>query len=252
MSEFEGAKQVEAWSKPPVAGCNQSTVEIAKQPLSWYRDNVQTLYENQYSQPSCWEDRYRRFMKLDDTDHKTIMDFGCGFGLDALSYLAKNYGNSIILADIVPSNLIVATNCILSQAYAPRAMVLATVDTPFFQSDPIDIFHSAGVLHHTPFVRSILKRAVEILNEDGEIRLMLYTDHLWRIATRTEPGSIEQDVRHHPMFDHYVRFCDAVGSYSDWYSREKLEYRFGDFLEITFFDYLREDKGYCVCHMKPK
>jgi len=250
VSTFDVAKQLEAWSNPPVAGCNQSTVEVAKFPPSWYKKNVTEIYKNQYSQPSSWEDRYRKFLKLDTTHNKTIMDFGCGFGMDALSYAIHR--NKVILADVIPSNLIVATNCLFSQKCAPEAAILATIEAPFFQSDPIDIFHASGVLHHTPYVREILQRAAGVLKEAGEIRLMLYTDNLWRIATRTEPGPIEQDVRHHPMFQHYVRFCDAVGGYSDWYSREKIEYRFGDFLEITFFDYLREDKGYCVCHLKPK
>ena len=63
------------------------------------------------------------------------------------------------------------------------------------------------------------------LRPGGELRLMVYSDEAWRLATGTEPpmGKVED----HPDFELFWQTWDAIGGYADWYDRDMLERRFG-------------------------
>ena len=90
------------------------------------------------------------------------------------------------------------------------------------QSKKIDIFYSNGVLHHTPHIKEILTRTIKILNQDGEIRLLLYSDKMWSALTETLPPSPDFDIRKHNKYWDFVRGADLVGQYADFYSEEKI------------------------------
>lgn len=62
----------------------------------------------------------------------------------------------------------------------------------------------------------------------------------------------DSDVTEHPLFRKFLRAFDRVGHHADWYSRESLEWRFGDLIKITMYEYITNDDRYCVARMIPK
>ncbi len=198
-----------------------------------------------------FRNRWRELSGVDSLRGKHVLDFGCGFGIESLQF-ARN-GNRVSLADILPSNLALAERILKLHGFSPLEVVQATNEFPFFSlRNSLDVFYSHGVLHHTPKIREILKRACELLAPGGEIRLMLYSDEAWKIATGAGLPPVSEEVTSHPSFFKYVRFFDSYGEYADWYNREKLESRFGDFLTINSVDYFTRDGRFLMTTMVPK
>lgn len=243
---IDPVRQRQAWSTPPIGGRNVATSELLQMTPMMVRDWVRITWNDQYGQPSNFDGGYRRHLGLDDTRNKRVMDFGCGFGFDALSYART--GNQVILADIVDNNLAAANAVLRSEGYEAERLLPVSFDWPFFEyrHPGIDVFHASGVLHHTPHAPGILERAAEILAPGGEMRLMLYTNHLFRIATGEDPGDLFSDVTEHPAFARYVRFCDAVGDYADWYTKDRLGACLPEGWLVAKWHYLRPDRGYAV------
>ncbi len=251
MFDFE--EQRRAWSKPPIGGENTDSNTIANLPRRELRQWIERMWVKQYSedtQPSNWRGLYRKGLKLDTRGTGVVMDFGCGFGFDALSYARA--GHSVILADISRSNLRAAAAVLVEMGYKDKlvASLVCSGEEPFFYPQgPINIFHASGVLHHTPHARGILERMRDCLAVDGEVRLMLYTDVLWRIATGKEPPSYDDMTPED--FAAFVRYCDAVGDYADFYTPEKLADLVEDLFTVESWSPIREDGGYAVAILKP-
>ena len=166
--------------------------------------------------------------------------------MEALQF-AKN-SNSVILADINPQCLAVAKRTLGIRNFSSLETLNIESEYPFFRTHhKIDLFYSNGVLHHTPKFREILLRVCEILDKNGEIILMLYSDIGWKIATnKTSLPKVNEDVRHSKHFDKFVRFFDSVGLYADWYNEEKLNHVVGDFLKIKNIKYITNDQRYLM------
>lgn len=245
------------WARVPVDNIAYADPEQLKNmPDDQFRELVKRFEENRYNL-SGWrnyQNKWRDYLGLDNTSGKTVLDFGCGFGIESLQFVKA--GNSVILADINRSSLTTAERCLGSYGVKSLQALVVTGDEPFFdmngQNSSYDIFYSNGVLHHTPRFREILLRACENLVDDGEIRLMLYSDVGWVTATNQQLPEVSEDVTTNPAFWKFVRFFDEVGTYADWYNREKLEHVVGDFLDVVFCEYITNDDRYLVCTLKKK
>lgn len=248
---------VKEWARIPVDNIAYVNPEQLKNvPDDQFRELVKRFEENRYSL-SGWrnyKNKWRDYLGLDTTKNKTILDFGCGFGIESLQFVKSE--NRIILADINRSSLITAERCLGSYGFKSLQTLVVTGDAPFFDMNgqilSYDIFYSNGVLHHTPRLREILKRACENLANDGEIRLMLYSDVGWVTATNEQLPEVDEDITTNPSFWKFVRFFDEVGTYADWYNREKLEHVVGDFLDVVFCEYITDDDRYLVAVLKKK
>lgn len=213
--------------------------------LTWPDDKalefIRRFEMNRYGGPRNWKGLWRSTLGLDTTHGKRIMDYGCGFGIEALQFCRS--GNEVVLSDIHRTNEEAAARVLRLSGYK-RALL----------SDlgKVDVFYSNGCLHHTPAILEILHWAVHILSPEGEIRVLLYSDKAWTIKTSTPLPTIEADVMEAPAFLRFVRAMDDVGEYADWYNREKLEYRVGDFLTIERFDYIMENGMFCTATLRPK
>lgn len=245
------------WARVPVDNIAYADPEQLKNmPAAEFKELVKRFEENRYS-ISGWRNhqhKWRDYLGLDTTRNKMVLDFGCGFGIESLQFVKT--GNNVILADINQSSLDTATRCLGVNGFKALQTVLVSGEVPFFnlegQSRAYDIFYSNGVLHHTPRFREILLRACEHLADDGEIRLMLYSDVGWVIATNEQLPEVSEDVTTNPSFWKFVRFFDEVGTYADWYNREKLEHVVGDFLDVVFCEYITNDDRYLVSTLKKK
>lgn len=249
---YDFAKNAEAWASPPV---DDKGYMPSAQFASWSPEELRefaTAFEKtRYDTAGRrnWNNRWVEGLRLDKTTDKFVMDFGCGFGIDGLQYLKA--GNYVTFADIHSNNWKAALR--ISGAfgfYLERGALQVSGEPPYFCDIKFDIFHASGSLHHTPEARGVLLRAVECLNPDGEIRLLLRTDKAWTQATGTPPPPIDADVAKHPKFMKYVRAFDGVGDYCDWYSLDKINYKFGDFLSVKHFEYITEKGTLCVAILK--
>ncbi len=247
---FEDQKQ--AWSSPPV----DDKGYFSSKELLGYSDTellalISTMEITRYLGDRNYENKWRKYLGLDDTFNKKILDFGCGVGIDALQF--AKMGNKIYLADIVLNNIKLSQRVLSLHKFEADSVNLITNKYPFVNiSEKVDVFYCSGVLHHIPYAREVIKRALELLTKDGEIRLMLYSDKGWEIQTETSLPPIEQDITTHSSFNKFVRRFDGVGNYADWYNREKLEYKFGDIVNIDFCEYICSDDRYLVTILKPK
>ncbi|MEM7197485.1 MAG: methyltransferase domain-containing protein [Pseudomonadota bacterium] len=193
---------------------------------------------------------WRSSMMLDDTHDKTIIDYGCGFGMESLQ-LAKT-GNRMILCDILQSNIALAKRILELHGFSPLDTVHATIDSPFFTTrHPIDIFYSNGVMHHTPYFREILTQATRMMHAKSEIRLWLYSDIRWQSVSGDSQCDPHMDITQHPCFAKFVYVQDGAGVYADWYNLERFLYRVGDLFKVTFCQYISDGIGF-VIHARPK
>jgi len=249
---FNTAKQ--QWKRVPVDNIAYlDPDQIRYMSDAEFLDLVRKFEFNRYGSHGWrnFKGKWREKLGLDTTTDKVVLDFGCGLGIESIQFAKKK--NRVILADINQSSLDVATRGLKLFGATPLQTCLATGEYPYFTVEgQYDIFYSNGVLHHTPEMPAILKRATENLKDDGEVRLMLYSDKGWKLATGTAIPPVDQPVSTNHHFWQFVRFFDEVGMYADWYNREKLEHYLGSFLTVVSCDYITTDDRYLVAILKKK
>ena len=245
----------EQWSKVPVDDVGYIPVSS----MLTMRDKelcgvVETFRATRYSKTGWrnYQNKWRELLRLDSTSNKVIMDFGCGMGIESLEFAKWN--NQIILADINIENILLAERVMRLHGYAPIEKLAVGEKEPFFlvPAKKIDVFYANGVLHHTPLIREILQRAVKMLSPNGEIRLMLYSDKGWTIATGKPAPAPDSDVTKQPEFQKFAAYFDGVGYYANWFNKERLNYFVGDFLSIQNIEYITKDERYLVAVLKQK
>ncbi|OGW80112.1 MAG: hypothetical protein A2Z83_08730 [Omnitrophica bacterium GWA2_52_8] len=251
---YDFLKAKHEWQRIPVAeiGYLESDA-LLRESDETLRQLFETAASKRYD-PKGWRNYQNGLWEasgIQEIKGKHVFDFGCGFGIDSFQF-AKNQ-NTLSIADIVPSNVELTARVLKLYGYDPRQNIGVTDTYPFFETrEKFDLFFSNGVLHHTPKIREILLRAVECLKPEGEIRLMLYSDIGWKIATGSEIPDAKQPVMENPHFCQFVRFFDSVGNYADWYNEERLNLRIGDFLEIKKISYFTKDRRFLFAVLKPR
>jgi SAM-dependent methyltransferase len=209
--------------------------------------------ENRYNLSGYrnYKNYWKIFSGVETEQNKTILDFGCGSGIESLQF-ARN-GNRIILADINSYNIKVATRLLRLNGFEPLEQILVNGDYPFFTNfkNKIDIFYSAGVLHHTPYIREIISRGLEQLNSNGLVRLMLYSDKGYLKYINSQLPDIHEDIVLSAHFVKMYKHFDSVGKYADWYSEEKLDYRLNGLCKIVKFNYITDDSRFLFADLTP-
>lgn len=249
------AAQKKAWSSPPVDDIGYIP---AKDLLAMSDDDfVATMtaaIENRYSGWRNYRNRWWDHLLPETDENKRVLDYGCGIGIEALQYTGR--GNEVWVADIVPDNLKVARRLFkLSGEQMEGSPLVLTAKPPFLsKSDDLaareyfDIIHCAGVLHHIPNAQEVVKQMHSWLVPKGELRLMLYSDVAWTVATGVPPPR-DTPTHEHPMFETYVRHWDAVGGYADWYDAPKLQAWFGEWFNIAQYQPLTQGGAYVAARL---
>lgn len=239
--------QRQQWSRPPVDSIGYVPVDdLLAMSDEQLRETAAEASEARYGSwrniGNLWVD----VLGLATTTGKDVLDYGCGFGAEALVYAQT--GNRVTVADIVPGNVQVAARVFAAHGYTAGTALIS--DQPPLTGLPpgaFDVVHCSGVLHHIPWARETVEHFAELLRPGGEVRLMLYSDEGWRLATGTEPPG---DAPSHPLFDDFVHYFDAVGVYADWYDHERLVARFGDLFTVERFVYLTANRRYCAAVLR--
>ena len=192
--------------------------------------------------------RWRDTLGLDSTKQKNVLDYGCGVGIEALQYAKA--GNYVSLADISPDNVKLASRIIKLHGLKTVHEMIIDEKEPFLpylhpetdKHDSFDVIHCAGVLHHIPDPVAVVQSMHKWMRHDGELRLMLYSDVAWEIATRTLAP--EGNVHDYVEFDQFWSHWDPIGGYADWYDVEKLRHRFGKWFRVQKFEPLTQNGAY--------
>lgn len=252
VNRYDFDTQKAAWASPPIDDFGYfSSEKLLRLSDTQLKKLIEKMTETRYGLDGWrnYQNKWRDCLRLDSTKGKRILDFGSGVGLEALQF-AQN-GNRVWLADIVPSNLELAQRVLQLYGYKSEGCLSVTDSWPFLECDPVDIFYANGVLHHIPYAQEIMRRVVELLTPDGRVHLMLYSDRGWQKYAGKLPA-MDAPVENDPLFSRFVRAFDAVGNYADWYNREKLEWKFGEWFQVEHCDYITPDDRYLVAILKPQ
>lgn len=166
---------------------------VLKQTDRQLRDWVKRFEARRYGGWRNDRNLWRTTLGLDTTHGKHVIDYGCGFGIEALQFAKA--GNTVTLFDLTDQGLEAAQRVLSVHGYE--------ADTTTGPLPQADIFYANGSLHHTPLLAGILADA-----PCREARLMVYSDRAFN-DTRDNLGG-------------FVRAMDEVGDYADWYTPESL------------------------------
>lgn len=231
---YDFLKQRQNWEIIPLDDVGYFSAEdLLKDP--GLDEKIAQMEKTRYGGWRNYDNKWRELLGLDSTRGKTILDFGCGVGIESLQF--TRLGNKVYSADINEASTK------LAQRVAGSIPVQVTGEYPFWPDIQFDIFYANGVLHHIPYARQILERALEC--GATEFRLMLYTDIAWQLAT----GGALDDESLRPMF---AAAYDFKAAYADWYNEAKLKRLFGDILQLKSFEYITPRKEYSVAIMEKK
>lgn len=220
------ASQVEAWSNPPVDDVGYiASAEMLKLTVPELLAMVGQFERTRYGGWRNYENRWRDLFGLDSTHDKSVLDYGCGVGIEALQYAKA--GNDVTLADISRDNVRLAMRVLQVHGFTAGSFQITEnvpVNSLFGQ---FDVIHCVGVLHHIPNSHEVMEEFHRHLADDGEVRLMLYSD-----VAKIHFG------------DAFVREMDGVGDYAEWYDIPKVNQRFGKLFMVDRHAYLTENKFY--------
>lgn len=236
------ATRAKQWSSPPVDDVGYIP---AKDLLAMPDGELITIIEAfEHTRYNGWRNfggRWRRALRLDETTDKDVLDYGCGVGIEALQYARTK--NRVSVADISKDNVRLAERVLALADYpAVSGYTIENKIPPILSPKKYDVIHCAGVLHHIPKPEPIVEWMASILREYGELRLMVYTDEAWKIATRTEPP--EDDVYNYEEFDAFWQHWDPIGGYADYYTRPRLQERFGEWFTVETYQPLTQHGEY--------
>jgi SAM-dependent methyltransferase len=218
--------QQEAWSNPPVDDVGYiPSSELLRLTTQELQDMIATFEETRYGGWRNYKNRWRELLGLDSTHGKQVLDYGCGVGIEALQYAKA--GNDVVVADISRDNVMLALKVLNVSGFTGGSFQI-TEKNPINQLvGKFDIIHCVGVLHHIPNSVQVMEAFDQHLSDDGEVRLMLYSD-----IAKLHFG------------DGFLRAMDGVGDYADWYDIPRVEQRFGEWFNIKRYDYLTANQFY--------
>lgn len=241
-------ERVAQWSSPPVDDVGYiPSAELLRLPSKELRKTIATAERNRYQGWRNYENRWRDLLKLDSTHDCHVLDYGCGIGIEALQYARA--GNDVTVADISRSNVRLALRVLRLHGFEAGGFQITEGSLVNGIFGTFDVIHCAGVLHHIPNAVEVVREMAKHLIEGGELRLMVYSDYAWRLASSDEPP---ERVHEHPDFEAYWRRWDAVGGYADWYDCARLERRFGEWFWIEACEYLTMFREYLGAVLRRK
>lgn len=134
--------------------------------------------------PGNKEDIYPEHVEAQEFDlhkNKVVLEYGCGGGADAMSYLRR--GCQVVYADIVPGNVLKTQQYIAASGYGPKAkpIVLKQSDAITLPAAFVDVVSAHGVIHHIvdPTMRErVLREFHRVLKPGGQLYVMFYTEML--------------------------------------------------------------------------
>jgi SAM-dependent methyltransferase len=236
-------ERAKSWSSPPVDDVGYIPAEdLLAMGANEFDETIRRMWKARYQGWRNFESRWVETLGLMATEGKTILDYGCGVGLEGA--ILSTFGNHVVVADVSEANLAVARRTFRLYETPIAGTVLIREEPPFITvpMPEFDVIHCNGVLHHIPEPVPVVEQMAKWLKPGGELRLMVYSDQAWRIATGLPLPT--RPVEHHAAGVQFWQHWDAVGGYADWYDEGRLTERFGRWFEIRECRYLTQDSAY--------
>jgi 2-polyprenyl-3-methyl-5-hydroxy-6-metoxy-1,4-benzoquinol methylase len=111
---------------------------------------------------------------------KSVLEIGCGIGTDAINF--SRAGSKYTGIDLSGESIKIAKQRfdvfeLTGTLFEHNAEEL---DKLFCNGEKFDLIYSFGVIHHAPDPQKIVSQFSNLLNDDGEVRVMLYAKNSWK------------------------------------------------------------------------
>jgi ubiquinone/menaquinone biosynthesis C-methylase UbiE len=112
---------------------------------------------------------------------KEVLEIGCGIGTDSVNFVRN--GANLTIVELSSESLAITKKRLeleglhanLVNGNAEELDQLLPPDKQF------DLIYSFGVIHHTPAPERVVRAIAERLQPNGELRLMMYARHSWKV-----------------------------------------------------------------------
>jgi len=195
----------EKWHMIPVPGCgNFDSRELLQ--LSDAIFGNMWLTANKHQREKYW---YRQYYTKDFWKDRKVIDIGCGFCADSLSFAIR--GANMIFADIVEENVEIAKR--LCRIFKVDAEFLVIDSFKKLRELPkLSVVLALGSLHHAPIkmIKPEMQELCKHLKTGGRWLQLAYPYERWVAC-----GS--------PSFERFGVMTDGEGTpWAEWYDANKL------------------------------
>ena len=158
--------------------------------------------------------------ELDANSGKCVLEYGCGGGADAMSFLRRKC--EVFYADIVPENIVVAQERIRAAGLETRARsVLLRYSAPIPLHDcSVDVVLADGVIHHIPCPGPILREFLRVLRPGGVVYVMLHSEKLWAACLSDIEARVQKGVCKNE-FEAFAMSVDYGAPYATAYTEDE-------------------------------
>jgi 2-polyprenyl-3-methyl-5-hydroxy-6-metoxy-1,4-benzoquinol methylase len=114
------------------------------------------------------------FAEFEKWRGKKVLEVGCGLGTEAINF--ARHGADLTVIEISKESLDLAKKRF--EVYGLTAhFILGNAEEldVFLAGQKFDLIWSFGVIHHSPHPEEILRKCKDLLKDDGEIRMMVYS-----------------------------------------------------------------------------
>jgi len=114
------------------------------------------------------------FAKFDESAGKTVLEIGCGIGVDTAMFAVK--GAKITAVDLSIESIKVAKSWVKSCTRNKVLFIEGDAEHLYeiLTQKPYDIIYSFGVIHHTPHPDRVFWELQPYCHPETELRIMLY------------------------------------------------------------------------------
>ena len=120
-----------------------------------------------------------KFAEFDKWKGKKVLEIGCGIGTDSINFVKA--GAKLTCIELSEKSLELCKKRfevfgLTADFYSGNAEELSKV-VPI---EEYDLIYSFGVIHHTPTPQNVFNEIKKYMNENTEVRIMMYAKHSWK------------------------------------------------------------------------
>lgn len=115
------------------------------------------------------------FAEFETWRGKRVLEVGCGIGTEATNF--ARHGAILTVVELSPESLELTKKRFAVYGLTANFILgnAEDLDSLLAPEEKFDLIWSFGVIHHSPHPEIILKKCKDLLKEDGEIRMMVYS-----------------------------------------------------------------------------
>lgn len=112
---------------------------------------------------------------------RDVLEIGCGIGTDSVNFVRN--GADLTIVELSSESMAITRKRLELERF--RATLVngnaEELDDLLPPEKKFDLIYSFGVIHHTPHPQRVLKAIAGRLKPDGELRIMVYARHSWKV-----------------------------------------------------------------------